>query len=146
MLKILWSKLHQSYFVVALAVGIITGTVLALVFRINYFASPVWIAVALMLLIWAFLVPRFAFLVIALIAGMILAFFRVSDELAGENYIKQFFNQEVVVEKHMPFSLVSDERFCDGLYYALSLRQINKFMKNPAILEKPLEKKEEDIK
>ena len=110
MLKILWSKLHQSYFVVALAVGIITGTVLALVFRINYFASPVWIAVALMLLIWAFLVPRFAFLVIALIAGMILAFFRVSDELAGENYIKQFFNQEVVVEGVVSGDPETDEK------------------------------------
>ncbi len=53
---------------------------------------------------------------------------------------------EIVQEKHMPFGLVSDERICDGLYYALSLRQLRKIMKNPWILEEPLEKKVEDIK
>ena len=54
-------------------------------------------------------------------------------------------NNEIVEEKHMGFGLVSDERFCDGLYFALSLRQMRKFMKNPASLEKPLEKKVEDM-
>lgn len=52
---------------------------------------------------------------------------------------------EVVIQKHMGFSLVSDERFCDGLYYALALRELRKIMKNPAVLETPLEKKVEDI-
>lgn len=51
---------------------------------------------------------------------------------------------EVVIQKHMPFTLVSDERFCDGLYFALALREFKKIMKNPKILEKPLEKKVED--
>lgn len=51
---------------------------------------------------------------------------------------------EVVIQKHMPFTLVSDERFCDGLYFALALREFKKIMKNPKILEKPLEKKIED--
>ncbi len=54
-------------------------------------------------------------------------------------------NNEIVEEKHMGFGLVSDERFCDGLYFALSLRQMRKFMKNPAVLEKALEKKVEDM-
>ena len=52
---------------------------------------------------------------------------------------------EITTEKHMGFGLVSDERFCDGLYFALSLRQLRKFMKNPALLEIPLEKKVEDV-
>ena len=53
---------------------------------------------------------------------------------------------EVVEEKHMPFSLVSDERFCDGLYFALALREFRKMMRNPKALEKALEKKVEDDK
>lgn len=53
---------------------------------------------------------------------------------------------EVVIQKHMPFSLVSDERFCDGLYYALALRELRKIMRNPAVLEEPLEQKIEDVK
>jgi pyruvate/2-oxoglutarate dehydrogenase complex dihydrolipoamide acyltransferase (E2) component len=52
---------------------------------------------------------------------------------------------EVVIKKQMPFSLVSDERFCDGLYYALALRELRKIMKNPKVLEIPLEKKVEDV-
>ena len=52
---------------------------------------------------------------------------------------------EIVAQKHMGYGLVSDERFCDGLYFALSLRQLKKFMKNPSLLETPLEKKIEDI-
>lgn len=53
---------------------------------------------------------------------------------------------EVVIQKHMGFGLVSDERFCDGLYFALALRDFKKIMKNPCVLEKPLEKKEEDMR
>ena len=53
---------------------------------------------------------------------------------------------EIISQKRMGFSLVSDERFCDGLYFAKALRELRKIMKNPAVLEKPLEKKAEDIK
>lgn len=53
---------------------------------------------------------------------------------------------EVVEEKHMPFGLVSDERFCDGLYFALALRELRKMMRNPVCLETPLEAKVEDDK
>ena len=52
---------------------------------------------------------------------------------------------EVVQEKHMGFGMVSDERFCDGLYFALSLRQLRKFMRDPALMEAPLDKKVEDV-
>ena len=44
----------------------------------------------------------------------------------------------------MGVGLVSDERFCDGLYFAMSLREMRKIMRNPACLETPLEKKVED--
>jgi len=48
-------------------------------------------------------------------------------------------------EKRMGFGLVMDERYCDGLYFALSLRMLRKFMKNPKLLEEPLEAKVEDV-
>ena len=53
---------------------------------------------------------------------------------------------EFVQEKHMGFGLVSDERICDGLYYAKSLRMMRKIMKNPAGLEAPLDAKVQDIR
>lgn len=65
--------------------------------------------------------------------------------MGKEKQIPVVENGEVVIQKHMGFSLVSDERFCDGLYYALALRELRKIMRNPKILETPLDKKVEDI-
>jgi len=65
--------------------------------------------------------------------------------MGKEKKIPVIQGNDLVHEKHMGFGLVSDERFCDGLYFALSLRQLRKIMRNPACLEKPLEKKVEDV-
>ena len=51
---------------------------------------------------------------------------------------------DFVPQKAMGFGLTMDERFCDGLYFARSLRQLRKLLRNPRILEKPLEAKIED--
>ncbi|MBR5647610.1 ComEC/Rec2 family competence protein [Candidatus Saccharibacteria bacterium] len=81
-MKNLWVKtIHQSWFVVAMCVGIIAGAVLAMVFRINYFWSPVWILLAVVLLIVSSLKPKISFVVLAFLAGMILIFFRAADTL-----------------------------------------------------------------
>lgn len=64
--------------------------------------------------------------------------------MGKEKQIPVVEKEEVVIQKHMPFTLVSDERFCDGLYFALALREFKKIMKNPKLLETPLEKKVED--
>lgn len=65
--------------------------------------------------------------------------------MGKEKMIPEVEKGEIVARKHMGYGLVSDERFCDGLYFALSLRQLKKFMKNPSLLEIPLEKKIEDV-
>ena len=65
--------------------------------------------------------------------------------MGKEELVPKVKKGEIVQEKHMGFGLVSDERFCDGLYFAMSLRLMRKFMRNPKVLEKPLEKKNEDV-
>ena len=65
--------------------------------------------------------------------------------MGKEKVVPVYKGNEVVPEKQMGFGLVSDERFCDGLYFALSLRKLRRFMQNPAVLEKPLDKKIEDV-
>ncbi|MBQ3320992.1 ComEC/Rec2 family competence protein [Candidatus Saccharibacteria bacterium] len=97
MLRKLGEELPRSWVVVFLCVGIVAGMILGLVFRMNYFSSPVWILCMSFLLFFAFLKPKFSFMVIALVSGMILAFFRVSAELGSENYIRQFYGQTVQV-------------------------------------------------
>ncbi len=65
--------------------------------------------------------------------------------MGKEKMIPVAVKDEVVIQKRMGFSLVSDERFCDGLYFALALRELRKLMRNPAVLETPLEAKVEDV-
>ncbi len=93
----LWSEIHQSFFVVVGASGIIIGAILALVFRVNYFSSPVWIVLVFILFIIAFFKPKVAFLLIALVAGMIVMFFRVANELIDADYVRQLYGQTVLI-------------------------------------------------
>ena len=65
--------------------------------------------------------------------------------MGKEKVVPVIKGNEIVAQKEMGFGLVSDERFCDGLYFALSLRKLRRFMQNPASLEKPLDKKVEDV-
>lgn len=64
--------------------------------------------------------------------------------MGKEKNLPMILGNEMVAQKNMGFSLVCDERFCDGLYFALSLRQLKKILANPACLEEPLAKKVED--
>lgn len=73
--------LHQSWGVVTFGVGIIVGSILGVVFRINYFGAPVWIIFVVLLFVFMYLKPRFFTVGLCLIAGMILAFFRVAGAL-----------------------------------------------------------------
>ena len=102
MLKILGKYIHQSWLMVALCIGIVTGVVLGLIFRINYFASFWWVVFALMLLVTAYFRPRFAFVIIAFLAGMVLAFVRVASELE---------KQEILGEAYSVTSGIETERW-----------------------------------
>lgn len=69
-------------------------------------------------------------------------FFAIGKE---QNHVDLDKEGNIISEKRMGWGLVTDERFCDGLYFALSLRQLRKFMKNPKLLEEPLPAKVEDV-
>ncbi len=92
-----WEWIHQSCFVVALCLGIITGVILALIFRINFFISPIWLVVVGLILVLIYIFPRACFIGLALVAGMILAFFRSATTLSGSNYIQQFYGEIITV-------------------------------------------------
>lgn len=47
--------------------------------------------------------------------------------------------------KVIELKVVADERFCDGMYHAIAMRQVRKYLKNPALLEERLETVEKDI-
>jgi len=54
-------------------------------------------------------------------------------------------DNEIVAKKVMNVGVVTDERFCDGLYYANSLRLLKRILENPSILAAGLDKINQDI-
>ena len=131
----LWTNIHQSFFVVAMMVGVIIGAILAIVFRINYFALPIWLVLAMLLLIIVYFKPKLVLIILAIISGMIVVFYRVSDELAKENYIRKLYDSNVTVvgiikddpksdEEATKFKLsiieIKDEETGGSLYISLS--------------------------
>lgn len=93
----IFRRLHQSWLVVGFCLGILTGTILNIIFRWNFFVSPLWILFVLILLFFGYIRPNYLFVIIVFLSGIILAFFRTSADLEGENFIKQFIGQKVVV-------------------------------------------------
>lgn len=66
--------------------------------------------------------------------------------IGKERRVPEVQGSSVGIGKHMGFGLVCDERFCDGLYFARSLKMMKKFLSDPSLMEEPLEKKVEDDK
>ena len=54
-------------------------------------------------------------------------------------------NGTVSVKRMMNLNLSLDERFCDGLYFAKSFELLTKYLREPSLLEEPLESIVEDM-
>jgi len=106
----LMKSLHQSWAVVMLAVGVVFGTVLGIVFRISYFSSWWFLVVAGGMILFVLVKPKFCFMVVALIAGMILAFFRIAGELSGEMTARELFGEKVLVTGEVNGDAETDEK------------------------------------
>ena len=52
----------------------------------------------------------------------------------------------IVPKKVMTLGVVTDERFCDGLYFSNSLRLLKRIYENPNVLKEELDHIVEDIK
>ena len=96
-LKWFGKYVHQSWMVVGLCVGIVAGVIIGMIFRVNYFGSVVWVGVIMMVMVVGYLKPRVGVAVLAVVAGMMLAFFRIAGELHGEEYVRGLYNYDVVV-------------------------------------------------
>lgn len=65
----------------------------------------------------------------------------------GAKYRKYEINKDGEVEKHsyIDYKIVTDERICDGHYYATALKKLNFYLKHPHLLDVPPEEVVEDI-
>ena len=90
-------KIHQSWFVVWFSVGVVVGVILGTAFRINYFASGWFIMLSGVLFVICLVRPLLLYGVLAVLAGFLVSFVRVAEELSGEKYIRQFYGVSVMV-------------------------------------------------
>ncbi len=63
-----------------------------------------------------------------------------------KNILELTDEDEVIKKKAITVTVVTDERICDGHYYAEAFKKIKKYIENPALLENPPETVVEDIK
>ena len=76
--------IHQSWFFVSMCVGVIVGAIVAIPFRLEFFASLMWAVLAIILFLVACLKPMKLFLILAFMAGLLLVFSRVGNIPVGE--------------------------------------------------------------
>ena len=65
----------------------------------------------------------------------------------GKKYTDYVLNDEGEMEKRhfVTFKVVTDERICDGYYYASAFKIIKRYLLNPDLLDTPAEKVVEDV-
>ena len=78
----MFKRLHQSWLLVGCCVGVVGGMILANILQWGFFSSPLWLVFVLLLAVIAFLKPCRLFLVVMILAGVVLAFWRVGTDLA----------------------------------------------------------------
>lgn len=77
-------KIHQSWFVIAMCVGVIVGAVIAFILKIDCFSSFWWVLIAIGLLLLIFWKPLCIFVLVAFLAGNMMVFFRASQEFGAQ--------------------------------------------------------------
>ena len=52
---------------------------------------------------------------------------------------------DTITKKYVDFTWVTDERICDGFYYAAALKRIKSILLHPEVLDNPPEEVKEDV-
>ena len=96
-MKFLFGKIHQSDLFISFVMGIIFGTLLSLILKLDFFDSAIWVILVLILLFYTIIKPIRIFLLVTFLAGGILANFRVSFELRNQANIKDLVGETVEI-------------------------------------------------
>lgn len=95
--RVVIMKVHQSWLLVMLCIGIVIGVVLGIWLRVNYFVSGWWIGLVVIISIIGYMKPKLGLAILMVMAGMVLAFWRISTELCGQDYINGLLDKTIVV-------------------------------------------------
>ena len=90
-------KIHPSWMVVILALGIILGTILAVASGKSFVDSWIWLVVGGLAIGVALFLPARIMLILALFAGTIFAQYRASFDLNGQEIFKGMVGQTIEI-------------------------------------------------
>ena len=90
-------KIHPSWMVVMLALGIILGTILAVASGKSFVDSWIWLVVGGLAIGVALFLPARIMLILALFAGTIFAQYRASFDLNGQEIFKNMIGQTIEI-------------------------------------------------
>ena len=84
-------NLHPSWLMFVLMIGILVGSMLAVINRWNFVNSVVWYGFAVVCMMFVYVFPKHTFAVIALVAGLVIGLVRSASVLMyGENLPEQW--------------------------------------------------------
>lgn len=127
-------KIHPSFILLFFAIGILTGAILIAVFRTAFFESLLWLFLALALLFFALLTSRKISIILALISGVILVFFRASPAFVSQDYINQIIGSNITLS-----GVISKDPEGSNGKYNLKLTNLKIYLENQSAgqLESP---------
>lgn len=93
----LFQKIHPSFILIGFFLGIVAGDILIHIFRYTFFASVLWLFVAILVLVFSLIFPRPIFLVSAFLAGLILISFRATPDFSASKTFESLIGREVEI-------------------------------------------------
>ena len=88
---------HPSWCIVALAVGIVAGTIFTVATRVHFVDSWIWLIAIVLVVIFSLLCPNLTLITLVFGAGFMLANFRAAIDLQGQDTLTKLANQTVTV-------------------------------------------------
>ena len=105
-------RIHNSYILLFFALGVLVGAILVAIFHTAFFASILWLFLALALFSVALLTSRKFSVILAIISGVLLIFFCSAPAFIAQSYISQFIGQTVTISG----TISKDPDESDGKY------------------------------
>lgn len=90
-------KIHPSWCIVLFMLGIITGCIFAIATRVYFVHAWIWVIVIITALLFTILCPRILVIGLAFVAGFLLANFRASFDLIGQEQMSHFVDKTITV-------------------------------------------------
>lgn len=116
----LFRKIHPSVPTLIFCISIIIGDVAALILRTNFFGHFLWPILSATLLLAALLTSRRVTIIFAILAGLIIPFYRVAPTISAKDYYQNLNNHAITLSA----KIIKDPAESDSGKFNLTLGDI----------------------